>query len=91
MTARTVITIDPTVSILERTGFVRPPVVPDEPALNNTVPPWMIADTLPPPMTARDHLKRGDSSLIKEAVVMMPAKIARGVIRLSYILSTHGI
>ena len=81
----------PTSSMVETVELARPPVVPDEVARRTTVPAWMTVAIPPPAMMAMDHLRNGEMSPKTEAVAMMPAATAAGVVRASITLSTHGM
>lgn len=77
-------------SAVERSGLASPPVVVEEMEREKTVLPWMVPATPPPAMMARDQRRKGSSSVIKEAVMSVPAVTAAGVAILSRALSSQG-
>ena len=79
------------VSIVETTGFPRPPVVAVEASLLVAEAP-LIAEAVPPPaIIARVQVIRGSISVRVETITAVPAIAAKGTARLSSRLSTQGI
>jgi hypothetical protein len=78
-------------SPLETAGFPTPPVVADDVPRTATVLAWIVPETTPPVMMARDQVRKGDIPLTTEAVATVPATTAQGVAIESNKLSSHGI
>ena len=89
--AHIVIRIDPKNSPVEIRKLITPPVAPDDAARRAMVPVCTIADAPPPAMIARDHFRNGEISTSMDAVTIVPAAIATGVMAASKIWSNNGI
>jgi len=72
------VSTDPAHSAEATRGFPNPAVKADDFARRATVEAWTNAAAPPPAMTAKVHLRKGDTSMTIEAVTRMPATTAAG-------------
>ncbi len=79
------------VSMVDTKGFANPPVVAEEVNLPAAFAPLMAVAVPPPAIMAKDHVTTGSKFATVETMTAVPAIAAKGMARLSSVLSTHGI
>ena len=88
--AKSAIKAAPANSAVAMSGFPSPPVKSDDFALSDVVAPCITPAIPPPAMIANSHLTDGDTSVITDAVAIVPAMIATGEAMASMIWSSQG-
>ena len=79
------------VSAVETIGFAKPPVVAVD-AKRPVAPAPLMAVAVPPPaIIAKDQVTTGSKSATVDTITAVPAIAAKGIAKLSNILSTKGI
>ncbi len=79
------------VSIVDTTGFAKPPVVDEEANLPVALAPFIAVAVPPPAIIAKDQVTTGSKSTTVETITAVPAIPANGMAKLSKALSTQGM
>lgn len=79
------------VSIVDTTGFAKPPVVEEDANRPVALAPFIAVAVPPPAIMARDHVTTGSRSTTVDTITAVPATPAKGMAKLSKALSTHGM
>lgn len=79
------------VSTVDTNGLAKPPVVPLDASLPAAFAPLIIVAVPPPAIIAKDQVTTGSKLAAVETTTAVPAIPAKGMARLSKVLSTQGI